>query len=121
MKQGCPRWQQGQNLAKPVSPTFSPRPPQGHVMSVKCEEHFDELIVQSWLLCDHQNFKYCTLHASRTELRVSRTELREKINRQRDSPIARWPPADLTGGAIKTKYRYMFHALKEFNVLLHTE
>ena len=28
---------------KSLSPTFGPAPPQGHVMSVKCEQHLDEL------------------------------------------------------------------------------
>ena len=40
---------------------FDPVPPQGHVMSVKCEEPIDELTVQVWLLYHHQNLKYCTL------------------------------------------------------------
>ena len=35
--------------------------PQGHVMSVKCEEPVDELTVQVWLLYHYPNFKYCTL------------------------------------------------------------
>ena len=39
-------------------------------MSVKCEEPIDELTVQVWLLYDHQNFKYCTLFVSGTELRT---------------------------------------------------
>ena len=32
---------------------FDPAPPQGHVMSVKCEEPIDELTEQVWLLYDH--------------------------------------------------------------------
>ena len=36
--------------------------PQGHVMSVKCEQPLDELTVQVWLLYDHPNFKYCTVY-----------------------------------------------------------
>ena len=34
--------------------------PQGHVMSVKCEQPLDELTVQVWLLYDNPNFKHCT-------------------------------------------------------------
>ena len=30
--------------------------PQGHRMSVKCEQPLDELTVQVWLLYGHQNF-----------------------------------------------------------------
>ena len=39
-------------------------------MSVKCELSLDELTVQVWLLYDYQNFKYCTLFVSGTELRT---------------------------------------------------
>ena len=46
--------------------------PQGHVMSVKCEQPLDEHTVQVWLLYDHPNFKYCTLFASGTELQTDR-------------------------------------------------
>ena len=47
--------------AKSLSPTFwpCPTPPQGHGMSVKCEEPIDELTAKVWLLYDHPNFKYC--------------------------------------------------------------
>ena len=51
---------------------FDPTPPQGYVMSVKCEEPIDELTVQVWLLYHHPNFKYCTLLVSGTELRTDR-------------------------------------------------
>ena len=44
--------------------------PQGHVMSVRCEEPIDILTVQVWLLYHHQSFKYCTLFVSGTELRT---------------------------------------------------
>ena len=50
----------------------TPPHPQGHVMSVKCEEPIDELTVQVWLLYHHPNFKYCTLLVSGTELRTDR-------------------------------------------------
>ena len=46
--------------------------PQGHLMSVKYEELMDELTVQVWLLYNYQNFKYCTLFVSGTELRMDR-------------------------------------------------
>ena len=46
--------------------------PQGHVMSVKCEQPLDELTVQVWLQYDHQNFKYCTLNVSGTELQTDK-------------------------------------------------
>ena len=50
---------------------LTPPHPQGHGMSVKCEEPIDELTVQVWLLYDHPNFKYCTLFVSGTELRIN--------------------------------------------------
>ena len=49
---------------------FEHPPCPGHVMSVKCEQPLDELSAQVWLLYDHQNFQYCTLFISRTELRM---------------------------------------------------
>ena len=36
-------------------------PPQGYVMSVKCEQPIDKLTVQVWLPYHHSNFNYCTL------------------------------------------------------------
>ena len=73
VKHGCPRRQQSQKWQKSLSPTFWPYPhPQGHVMSVKCEESIYELTVQVWLLYHHPNFKYCTLLVSGTELRTDR-------------------------------------------------
>ena len=73
VKHGCPRRQQSQNMAK-ISKSYilTPPHPQGQVMSVKCEEPIDELTVQVWLLYDHQNFNYCTLFVSGTELRTDR-------------------------------------------------
>ena len=47
-----------------------PPHPQGHVMSVKCEEPVDELTVQFWLLYHPPNFKYCTLIVIGMELRT---------------------------------------------------
>ena len=46
------------------SQILTPPHPQWHVMSVKCEQSWDELTVQGWFLYDHPNFKYCTLFAS---------------------------------------------------------
>ena len=61
------------------SQILTPPHPQGRVMSVKCEQPLDELTVQVWLLYDHQNFKYCTLNVSGTELRTDeRTDGRSK-------------------------------------------
>ena len=61
---------------KNLCPIFlTPPDPQGHVMSVKCQEpiHFvDELIVQVWLLYHQPNFKYCTLFASGMELQTDK-------------------------------------------------
>ena len=71
VKHRCPRRQQSQTMAKiSKSSILTPPHPQGHVMSVKWEQPFDELTVQVWLLYDHPNFKYCTLFISGTELRT---------------------------------------------------
>ena len=67
---------------------FDPTPPQGHLMSVKCEEPIDELTVQVWLLYDHPNFKYCTLFVSGTELRTGRRQTDNQTDGQTD-PITR--------------------------------
>ena len=71
VKHGCPRRQESQNRAK-ISKSYilTPLHPQGHVMSVKCEEPIDELTVQVWVLYYHSHFKYCTLFVSGTELRT---------------------------------------------------
>ena len=47
-------------LQKSRSPTFwlCPTPRGMYVMSVKCEEPIDELLVQVWLLYHHPNFRY---------------------------------------------------------------
>ena len=72
VKHGCHRRQQSQNMAK-ISKSYilTPPHPKRHGMSVKCEKPIDELTVQVWLLYDHQNFKYCTLFVSGTELRTN--------------------------------------------------
>ena len=68
MKHGCPGSNKVKIWQKSLSPTFWPclPHPQGHVMSVKCEEPIDELTVQVWLLYHHLNFTYCTLFESGT-------------------------------------------------------
>ena len=62
---------------------LTPPDPQGHGMPVKCEQPIDELTVQVWLLYDHQNFKYCTLFVSGTELRTN-GQTDKRTNRQTD-------------------------------------
>ena len=66
--------------------------PQGHGMSVKCEQPIDELTVQVWLLYDHPNFKYCTLFVSGTELRT---------DGQTEDPNTRYPRRTFQAGGIK--------------------
>ena len=77
VKHRCPQQQQSGNMAK-ISKSYilTPPHPQGHVMSVKCEEPIDELTVQVWLLYHHPNFKYCTLFVSRTELWTDKQTIR---------------------------------------------
>ena len=67
------------NISK--SYILTPPRPQGHVMSVKCEEPIDELTVQVWLLYLHPNLKYCTLFESGTELRTDRRTDRQTDGR----------------------------------------
>ena len=71
VKHRCPRWQQSQTMAN-ISKSYilTPPHPQGHVMSVKCEQPLDELKVQVWLQYDNPNFKYCTLFISGTDRRT---------------------------------------------------
>ena len=55
MKHKCPRWQQSQNLAKYSSPIHVVLPlpnPNGHMMSLTCEQPVDELTLY---------FVHCTL------------------------------------------------------------
>ena len=50
VKHGCPQRQQSQNMAKiSQSNILTPPLPQGHGMSVKCEEPLAELTVQVWV------------------------------------------------------------------------
>ena len=92
VKHGCPRGQQRQNMAK-ISKSYILTPPQGQVMSEKCEEHVDELTVQVWLLYHHPNFKYCTLFVSGTELQTN-GQTNRQTNEQMDDPITRCPLSD---------------------------
>ena len=74
----------------PKSYILTPAPPQGHGMSVKCEEPLNELTVQVWLLYFHPNFYYWTLFVSGAELRT---------DRQTDNPITRCPGGPFRPGA----------------------
>ena len=118
VKHGCPQWQQSQNMAKiSKSYIFTPTHPQGHVMSVKCEEPIDGLTVKVWLLYHHPNFKYCTLFVSGTELRTDKW-----MDGRTDRRTDRWTirlldaPMDLLGRGHKncnkfsrTLTLYFFH------------
>ena len=56
VKHGCPWQQESQNMAKIFKSYILTLPlPQGHVISMKCEEPKDELTVQVWLLYHHLN------------------------------------------------------------------
>ena len=68
---------------KSLSYILTPSHPQGHVLSVKCEEPIDELTVQVWLLYHNPNFKYCTLFASGTELRTN-GQMDRQTDKRRD-------------------------------------
>ena len=98
VKHGCLRRQPSQNMAKIFkSYILTPPHPQGHGMSVKCEEPLNELTVQVWLLYHHPNFNYWTLFVSGTELRtVKQTDIRK------DDPITRCPRRTFQAGGIKT-------------------
>ena len=82
------------------SQILTPPRPQGHVMSVKCEQPLYELTVQVWLLYDHPNFKYCTLFISGTELRTDR-RTDGRTDRQTDDPNTRCPRRTFQAGGIK--------------------
>ena len=101
VKNGCLRRQQSQNMAK-ISKSYIliPPHPQGHGMSVKCEEPIDELTVQVWLLHDHQNFKYCTLFVSGTELRTD-GQTDGRTDGHTDDPNTRCPRRTFQAGALK--------------------
>ena len=93
------------NMAKIYkSYILTPPHPQGHVMSVKCEEPIDELTVQVWLLYHHPNFKYCTLLVSGTELRTDgRTD--RQTDGQTDDPITRCPRRTFQARGIKRIFK----------------
>ena len=95
MKHRCPRRQQSWNMAKTSkSYILTPPHPQGHVMSVRCEEPIDELTVQVWFLYHHQNLNYCTLFVSRMELRTDKWTDRRTI-RLLDTPGGPFRPGAL--------------------------
>ena len=83
------------------SQILTPPHPQGQVISVKCEQPFDELTVQVWLLYDHPNFKYCTLNVSGTELRTDR-QTDGRTDGRTDDPNTRCPRRTFQAGGIKT-------------------
>ena len=97
VKHGCPRQQQSQNMAKIFkSDILTPPHPQGHRMSVKCEEPLNELTVQVWLLYLHPNFYYWTFWAP---LNYGQTDRRTDI--QTNDPITRCPRWTFQTGGIK--------------------
>ena len=102
MKHGCPQRQQIQIMAK-ISKSYilTPPQPQGHGMSVKCEEPIDELTVQVWLLYHHRNFKYCTLFVSGTDKQTD-----GRTDRWMDGRIIQLldAPADLSGQGHKNVF-----------------
>ena len=101
VKHGCPRRQQSRNMAK-ISKSYilTPPHPQGHVMSVKCEQPIDELTVQVWLLYHNQNFKYCTLFVSGT----GRDGITDgQTDKRTDDPNTRCHRRTFQAGGIKMK------------------
>ena len=80
---------------------LTPPHPQGHGMSVKCEEPIDEVTVQVWLLYHHPNFNYWTLFVSGMELRTDGQTNRE-TDKRTDDPITRCPRQTFQAGGIKT-------------------
>ena len=121
VKHRCPRRQQSQIMAKISKSYILTLPhPQGHMMSVECEEPIDELTVQVWLLFDHPNFKYCTLFVSGTELRTD-----GQTDRQTNGRIDRRTiqlldaPTDLSGRGHKNQIGLVLSASsKMYNVCL---
>ena len=102
VKHRCPRRQQSQNMTNmtKISKSYilTPSNPQGHGMSVKCEEPLDELTVQVWLLYLQPNFNYWTLFVSGTELRTDKQKNR-RTNGRTDDPITRCPGGPFRPGA----------------------
>ena len=82
---------------------FDPAPPPGVCDVSEVWEPMDELTVQVWLVYYHQNFKYCTLFVSGTELRTD-GQTNRRTDGQTDDPITSNPPADLSGRGHKNTY-----------------
>ena len=78
VKHGCHRRQQSQNTAK-ISKFYilTPPHPQGHVMSVKCEEPIAEFKVQVWLLYHQPNLNIALCKRDRiTDRQTDRQTIR---------------------------------------------
>ena len=104
VKHRCPRQETKSKYGKNLKVLyFDPAPPQGYVMSVKCEEPIHELTVQVWLLYHHTNFKYCTLFVSGTELRTD-----GRTNKRTDDPITRCPRQTFQAWGIKSQVQCLF-------------
>ena len=84
VKHRCPRRQRKSYI-------LTPPHPQGHVMSVKCEEPINKLTVQVWLLYHHPNFECCTFVCKRDGITDRRT----------DNPITRCPRRTFQAEGIK--------------------
>ena len=101
--------------------------PQGHVMSVKCEQSIDGLSVQVWLLYDHPNVKYCTLNVSGTELRTDRRtdgQTDGQTDGRTDDPNTRCPRRTFQAGGIKmtlnTCERVIWNKIRVFDTELQS-
>ena len=109
VKHRCPRRQQSQNMSKISWVLHSDSaPPQGHGMSVKCEEPLNELTVQVWLPFLHSNFNYWTLFVRGTYLRIDGQTHRQTDRRtgkrtdgRTDDPITRCPRRTFQARGIK--------------------
>ena len=74
---------------------LTPPHPQGHGMSLYCEQPIDELAVQIWLLNYHPNLKYCTSFVSGPEWRTNR-----QTDGRTDDPNTRCPRQTFQAGGI---------------------
>ena len=90
-KQGCPRRQQSQNIAKISikSKFLTPPHTQEHEMSVKCDQSLDERTVQVWLLYHHPNLKILHFVWKRVELHYGQ-KIDRRTGRQTNDPIIKW-------------------------------
>ena len=88
---------------------FDPAPPQGHVISVKCEEPklVDELTNQVWLLYHHPNFKYFTLFVNGTEVRTDGRTDRRTIQLL-DAPSGPFRPGHKKTSPLSTEGKHRF-------------